>query len=155
MPINDNYKLNIEYDKTGHINEDSWVFPRVMSRCKVIAIGPEPLYFYRKRSGSIMSKVDEKLVCSKTDSWMQQIKWWRESQDLQADRLLSICEKYICHYIYSNSQQMNSDYKKFIQKEYREMVRHMIFSKYLPLKTKVKYLTYARPSKVFRLGNKV
>ena len=138
------------YFPVGHNNEDSWVFPRVISRCKKIAISPEHLYFYRKRSGSIMSQVNEKLVRSKTDSWMQQINWWRQSSDLLADKLLSICEKYICHYIYTNVKYMGEDYKAIIQPEYKTMVKHMLFSKYLPLKTKVKYLTYASPSRIFR-----
>lgn len=135
----------------GCLNEDSWVFPKVISRCRKIAISPEPLYFYRKRAGSIMSKVSKKLVCSKTDSWMWQINWWRRSTDPLADKLLSICEKYICHYIYTNVQYMSDEYKKNIKKEYQSMVRHILFSKYLSLKTKAKYLTFARPGKVFKL----
>lgn len=133
----------------GHNNEDSWVFPRVISRCTKIAISPEPLYFYRKRSGSIMSNVSDKLVCSKTESWMQQIKWWRDSDDSQSDRLLSICEKYICHYIYTNKDSFHDEYRKEMSAEYKAMVKHMIFSKHLSFKTKAKYLTFARPGKVF------
>ncbi len=134
----------------GHNNEDSWVFPRVISRCKKIAISPEPLYFYRKRAGSIMSQVNEKLVRSKTESWLQQINWWRNSNDSRADELLAICEKYICHYIYTNAKCLGSDYKNKIYPEYNTMARHMIFSKYMPLKTKVKYLTYASPRRTFK-----
>lgn len=146
------YKRNIWDGITfpvGHNNEDSWVFPRVISRCKKIALSPEQLYYYRKRSGSIMSQVNEKLVRSKTDSWMEQINWWRKSNDPLADKLLSICEKYICHYIYTNSKSIGDDYKAKIQPEYRAMVNHMLSSKYLQLKTKVKYLTYASPKRTF------
>jgi len=134
----------------GRINEDSWIFPKVISRCRVITISPEPLYFYRKRKGSIMSEVNEHLICSKTDSWMAQISWWRESKDLQADKLLAMCEKYICHYIYTTINLTNSEYRKKICPEYKKMVRHMLFSKHTRLKTKVKYLTFARPGKVFK-----
>lgn len=134
----------------GRINEDSWIFPNVMSRCNKIVISSESLYFYRKRNGSIMSKVTPKLVCSKTDSWMQQIKWWRESNDSSADKLLSVCEKYICHYIYKNVQYFTQEYKESIKKEYKSMIRHMLASKYLSYKTKVKYLTYASSFVVFR-----
>ena len=140
---------NIEFP-VGHNNEDSWVFPRVLSRCNKIAISPEPLYFYRKREGSIMSQVNEKLVRSKIDSWMQQINWWRNSKDSRADELLSICEKYICHYIYTNAKCIGPDYKSKISPEYSAMVKHILFSKYLPLKTKVKYLTYASPLRTFK-----
>ena len=139
----------IEYP-VGHNNEDSWIFPRVISRCAKIAISPEPLYFYRKREGSIMSQVNEKLVISKTDSWMQQINWWRASKDPRADELLSMCEKYICHYIYINASNVGDEFKNKIKPEYSAMVRHMIFSKHLPLKTKVKYFTYASPKKIFK-----
>lgn len=134
----------------GRINEDSWVFPRVISRCQVITISPETLYFYRKRKGSIMSEVNEHLVCSKIDSWMSQILWWRESDDLQADRLLAMCEKYICHYIYTTVNMMGTEYRKGICPEYRKMVRHMLFSRNIRFVTKVKYLTIARPGKVFK-----
>ena len=134
----------------GRINEDAWVFAEVMSKCNRIAISPEPLYFYRKREGSIMSKVNEKLIRSKTQSWMHQVEWWRESKDPLAGKLLSICEKYICHFIYKNIQYYTSDYKKELKKEYKTMVRHILASKYLSIKTKVKYLTFANPIIVFR-----
>ena len=133
----------------GRNNEDSWVFPKVMARCDRIVISPAPLYFYRKREGSIMSNVNSKLIRSKTESWMQQIEWWRESEDPLADKLLASCEKYICHYIFKNCKVMDSEYKKSIEENYRIMVHHLILSKYSPLKTKIKYLTYARPQKVF------
>lgn len=134
----------------GKIFEDSWVFPSVMERCKKIAVIPEPLYFYRKRRGSIMSKINEKSVRMKVDSWMNQIRWWRASQDKKADLLLAACERYICHYIYCNSQYFQSEYKSMICAEYKIMTRHMIFSRHTKLKTKVKYLTFAGPRRVFR-----
>ncbi len=134
----------------GRNNEDSWVFPRVMTRCKKIAISPDQLYFYRKRSGSIMSNVNEKLVFSKIDSWMSQINFWRNSKDSRAEELLSICEKYICHYIYTNAEYMDSDYGKKLKPEYKAMVRHILSTKYLSFKTKAKYLTFARTGKIFK-----
>ncbi len=133
----------------GRINEDSWVFPQVISRCDKIAVRGDCLYFYRKRRGSIMSVLDEHLICSKIDSWMYQVRWWRNSEDPQADKLLAMCEKYICHFIYTKIGEVNSKYRDDLRPEYKKMVRHMLFSGYIPIKTKVKYLTYASTLRVF------
>ena len=97
-----------------------------------------------------MSVINEFLICSKTDSWMAQINWWRESSDPQADKLLAMCEKYICHFIYTSIQKTNAGYKEKLYPEYKKMVQHMLFSKYIRLKTKVKYLTFASPKRVFK-----
>ena len=97
-----------------------------------------------------MSITDEHLICSKTDSWLHQVQWWRASNDSQADKLLAMCEKYICHYIYTKIVDVNSEYREKIRAEYKAMVNHMLFSKYIPIKTKVKYLSYASTQRVFR-----
>ena len=133
----------------GLVNEDSWVFVETVSRCKKIVVSPEPLYFYRKREGSIMSSMADKIICSQTNAWMHQIESWRLSNDLLAGRMLSLCEKFVCNFIHNHTHCYKGEYRKKMNREYSKMVRHMLFSKYVKFKTKAKYLTYANPLLVF------
>ncbi|MBO4678487.1 MAG: glycosyltransferase family 2 protein [Lachnospiraceae bacterium] len=134
----------------GRISEDAWVFPQILSRCQKIVVAPDNLYFYRRRKGSIMSSGNEKLYCAVIESWLHQVKWWYEHDGNRAGKLLSACEKRACNYMFTHAHDLSDSNKGNYRNEYKLMIRHMLLSVFIPLRTKIKYLTFARPGKVFK-----
>ena len=133
----------------GRIIEDCWVFPEILIRCGKIAVLPDCLYFYRQRTNSTTRERSSHLVDSKIEAWLHNRDWWKENNSPEHDRLVADVEKYLCHYIYNNSGLVSPDKREYFKKQYSEMVHHILFTKYLPLKTKFKYLTFASPIRVW------
>lgn len=138
----------------GKIIEDCWVFPEILSQCKRIAVLPDCLYFYRQRENSTTRELSSYLVESKIEAWLHNRDWWKENNSPEHDRLVADVEKYLCHYMYNNSGLVSQDKRDYFKKQYFEMVHHILFTKYLPLKTKFKYLTFASPIRVWGITRK-
>jgi glycosyltransferase involved in cell wall biosynthesis len=142
------YKRSLFDDVRFPVNricEDCWVFPYLVSQSKKIVVLPDCLYFYRQRYNGTTKDLSSYTVESKVEAWINNIEWWRSKKDKASDELLAYCEKYICHYLYTSVKYISPEKKESFKAEYKRMVNHMIHSKYLPFKTKFKYLTFAMP----------
>lgn len=134
----------------GRIVEDCWVFPEILIKCHKIAVLPDCLYFYRQRGNSTTRELTSHLVDSKIEAWLHNKDWWKTHKAPEHDRLVADTEKYLCHYIYKSVEYVSKEKRPFFKKQYSEMTRHILFTQYLPLKTKIKYLTFASPLLVWR-----
>jgi len=134
----------------GRIIEDCWIFPEILSKCKKIVVLPDCMYFYRQRENSTTRELSSYLVDSKIEAWLRNKDWWKTHGGSNSDRLMADTEKYICHYMYISVNYVSDEKYELFKKEYREMTRHILFSRNSMLKTKIKYLTFASPSFVWR-----
>ncbi len=134
----------------GRRMEDCWVFPELAIQCKRIVVCPDCLYFYRQREHSTTNVVSAKVVEAKIEAWLHNRDWWRDHPGSAHERLIAATEKYLCHYMYKNAHVISKERRDYFKKEYSGMVKHILFTKYLSFKTKVKYLTYASPILVWR-----
>ena len=134
----------------GRRMEDCWIFPEVAIQCKRIVVCPDCLYFYRQREGSTTRVVSPTVVCAKIEAWLHNRDWWKEHEGAEHERLIAATEKYLCHYIYKRAPYVSEEKRPAFKKVYSEMVRHILLTRYLSLKTKVKYLTFAPPLLIWR-----
>ena len=127
------------------INEDVWNTPHIVYECKRIAVSREKLYFYRKHENSIMSGARQTLAWTQFEAWNSHVVFWHEKVNR---KLLAIAEQYICHFIYENWMLFPDHKKEIVKIRYTEIVNEMLKSIYLPLRARVKYSTFARPSRL-------
>ena len=134
----------------GRRMEDCWVFPELAIQCKKIVVCPDCLYFYRQREQSTTRVLSSKVVEAKMEAWLHNREWWREHPGTDHERLVAATEKYLCHYMYKNAHVVSTERSDYFKKQYSKMVKHILLTKYLSLKTKIKYLTFASPILVWR-----
>ncbi len=137
----------------GRLMEDCWIFPEIAIQCKKIVVCPDCLYFYRQREGSTTKVISSAVVEQKMEAWIHNRDWWKDSNISGRERLMAATEKYLCHYMYTSAKYVSNERRPYFKKVYCVMVRHIIFTKYLSVKTKAKYLSFASPMMVWKNKN--
>lgn len=126
----------------GKKHEDAFVILDVVRKCTNICIIPEHLYFYRNREDSIMNDEDECL-------YLDDFEWINNHiVELEKDKLSKLvyeAKKLFCHNFIKNRKKLNIKNQKSLKKIYNKYYGNIIFSSYMPIKSRVKYLTIGLP----------
>lgn len=126
----------------GKYHEDGYAILDTVLACNKITWIGNQLYFYRQRENSIMSNTQllEQRI-------LDEIGWQKKHIDylnsIKNNDLLYKAENMICHYIYMNKKNITQNYDE-IKYFYNSCRKHLLTDKNLPLKSKLKYLTFAR-----------
>ena len=122
----------------GKKHEDAFVILDTVRRCKNICIIPDHLYFYRNRPDSIMNYTDERL-------YLDDFGWIKSHIDkleqTNCDKLLFEAKKLFCHNFIKNYKFIGKKNQKNIKKIYNKYYSEIIFSGYMTMKSRIKYMT--------------
>lgn len=80
----------------GRLHEDEFIAHRIFHECKKIVVLDHPLYFYTIRSGSIVSKINEKRINDALDAFLDRIEFslssgWDDALPFAVSRYCKYC----------------------------------------------------------------
>ncbi|XME03221.1 glycosyltransferase family 2 protein [Lachnospiraceae bacterium C1.1] len=136
---------DIRYPK-GKIYEDAFITYKILEKAKKIAYIDETLYFYRKRTKSIMSSGFNEKYFLKLDAHGERIDYYiKRNNYLFAEREVDFFRYYCMHFYKHIVSDKNYDVRSlrgYLQ-SYRNIIFRHVFRFPIPLKKKLGYIWMA------------
>lgn len=127
--------FNELYFTEGVRNEDSYLIRDIVMKCDLIYTFPEPLYFYRRRKGSLMNSNQEVLLEGELNWLSKDIAILNEYNH----KLYILALKLYCNKIIDNYFFLPKTSKKLYQSKMRNSLKTLLKDDKLMLKQKIKF----------------
>ena len=121
---------------SGRLCEDAWASISIYPRCAKTVFIPNDMYYYRENPNSIMNNISKHLIEDEI-AWMEKhLEYWQSKKEKE---LIDWISRELCYYIHNNRSYMDEQSKMRYRKMYAKCRKYVVASKFLPIKTRLKY----------------
>ena len=136
----------------GRVHEDEFVIHRILQQCKRIVYINEPLYYYRKRSSSIMGTIKEENIRNGLEAYEDRILFLTEQKYFRAatDAKLQMMHMIVKYRKKIKKSSKSDEIKKYMQMRFSELYVQEDVQKALTEELKAGYAVfYKSPYKYY------
>lgn len=120
----------------GRLCEDAWASISIYSHCAKMVFIPDDMYYYRDNPNSIMNNKSIRLIQDEI-AWMEMhLEYWQLKNEKE---LVDWISRELCYYLHNNRNYMDEQNRMYYQTLYVKCRKYVVSSKYLPIKTRLKY----------------